>query len=206
MSPDWEKAEGVPINIFISGGRRGTVAPLVYGAYNWDHGVFLGATAASETTAANIGAVGDLRRDPFAMKPFCGYNMGDYFQHWLKMGDRLGSKAPHFFYVNWFRKSPGGRWLWPGCGENCRALKWMCDRVEGKVEGRKTPIGILPKEGELDLGGLTVQPSDLAELMKMDPVTWNAELPHIEGHFRQFGDRLPARLIAQQRALAGRLG
>ncbi len=206
ISPDWEKPEGVPIDIFVFGGRRATVVPLVYEAYGWDHGVFLGATAASETTAANIGAVGKLRRDPFAMKPFCGYNMGDYFHHWLRMGDRLGSKAPRVFYVNWFRKSPEGRWLWPGYGENSRVLKWMCDRVEGKAAGRKTPIGILPAEGELDLRGLTVQPSDLAELMKVDPVAWKAELPQIDEHFRQFGDRLPDRLKAQQVALAERLG
>jgi phosphoenolpyruvate carboxykinase (GTP) len=205
ISPDWENPEGVPIDIFVFGGRRASVVPLVFEAYGWDHGVFLGATAASETTAANIGAVGNLRRDPFAMKPFCGYNMGDYFQHWLRMGDRLGSKAPRLFYVNWFRKSPEGRWLWPGYGENIRALKWMCDRVEGKAVGRKTPIGILPQEGELDLGGLTVQPSDLAELMKVDRVAWKAELPNIDEHFRQFGDRLPGRLKAQQDALAERL-
>jgi len=206
ISPDWEKLEGVPIDIFVFGGRRASVVPLVHEAYNWDHGVFMGSTAASETTAANIGAVGNLRRDPFAMKPFCGYNMGDYFQHWFDMGDRLGAKAPRIFYVNWFRKSPEGKWLWPGYSENSRVLKWMCERVEGKVEGRRTPIGILPKDGELDLKGLSIPAPDLAELMKVDAAAWKAELPDIDKHFKQFGERLPARLNAQLKALKERLG
>ena len=135
---------GVPIDIFIFGGRRSSVVPLVYEAFSWDHGVFLGATAASETTFANIGEVGSLRRDPFAMKPFCSYNMGDYFQHWLNMGDRLGSKAPRIFYVNWFRKNHDGRFLWPGFSDNSRALKWMCERIDGKVGAKKSAIGLLP--------------------------------------------------------------
>jgi phosphoenolpyruvate carboxykinase (GTP) len=206
ISPDWEKREGVPIDIFIFGGRRASVVPLVHEAYNWDHGVFMGSTAASETTAANIGAVGNLRRDPFAMTPFCGYNMGDYFQHWFERGDALGAKAPRIFYVNWFRKSPEGKWLWPGYGENSRVLKWMCDRVAGKAEGRKTPIGLLPKEGELDLTGLPIAAQDLAELMRVDAAAWKAELPDIDRHFKQFGDRLPARLNAQLNALKERLG
>ena len=206
ISPDWEKREGVPIDIFIFGGRRASVVPLVHEAYNWDHGVFMGSTAASETTAANIGAVGNLRRDPFAMTPFCGYNMGDYFQHWFERGDALGAKAPRIFYVNWFRKSPEGKWLWPGYGENSRVLKWMCDRVAGKAEGRKTPIGLLPKEGELDLTGLPIAAQDLAELMRVDAAAWKAELPDIDRHFKQFGDRLPARLNAQLKASKERLG
>ena len=206
ISPDWEKPEGVPIDIFIFGGRRASVAPLVHEAYDWDHGVFLGATAASETTAANIGAVGNLRRDPFAMKPFCGYNMGDYFAHWLAMGDRLGKNAPRIFYVNWFRKSPSGKFLWPGYGENSRVLKWMCDRVAGRVEGRPTPIGILPREEELDLQGLSLPHDDLAEILHVDPAAWKAELPDVEKHFAQFGDRLPQRLAAQLQRLRERLG
>ncbi len=206
ISPDWEKPEGVPIDIFIFGGRRAAVAPLVHEAYDWDHGVFLGATAASETTAANIGAVGNLRRDPFAMKPFCGYNMGDYFGHWLAMGDRLGKNAPRIFYVNWFRKGSSGKFLWPGFGENSRVLKWMCDRVMGRVEGRRTPIGILPREEELDMQGLSLPHDDLAELLRVDPNAWKAELPDIEKHFAQFGDRLPGRLTAQLKRLGERLG
>ena len=206
ISPDWEKPEGVPIDIFIFGGRRSSVVPLVFEAYDWDHGVFLGATASSETTAANIGAVGKLRRDPFAMTPFCGYNMGDYFQHWLNMGDRLGSKAPRIFYVNWFRKGPDGHWLWPGFGENSRALKWMIDRLEGKVPGRKTAIGILPAEGELDLRGLNIPNEDVAELLKVDNAVWRAEVPDIAEFFAKFGKRLPARMLRQLEALKERLG
>lgn len=206
ISPDWEKPQGVPIDIFLFGGRRATVVPLVTEAYGWDHGVFLGATAASETTAANIGAVGNLRRDPFAMKPFCGYNMADYFQHWFDMGDRLGDNRPHIFYVNWFRKSPDGRWLWPGFGDNSRALKWMCDRVEGKVGARETPIGLLPREEDLDLTGLDIAQEDIQELLKVDADTWRAEVPDIEQHLAQFGGRLPERLRKQFVAFKKRLG
>ncbi|HSO60092.1 MAG TPA: phosphoenolpyruvate carboxykinase (GTP) [Desulfobacterales bacterium] len=206
ISPDWEKLEGVPIDIFIFGGRRASVVPLVHEAFNWDHGVFMGSTAASETTAANIGAVGNLRRDPFAMTPFCGYNMGDYFQHWFSMGDKLGAKAPRIFYVNWFRKSPEGKWLWPGYSENSRVLKWMCDRVSGKVGARETPIGLLPQEGELDLTGLSIPAQDFAELMRVDVQAFKAEVPDVEKHFNRFGDRLPARLAAQLKLLVQRLG
>ncbi|MCH7912756.1 MAG: phosphoenolpyruvate carboxykinase (GTP), partial [Deltaproteobacteria bacterium] len=203
---DWEKPGGVPIDIFIFGGRRASVMPLVTEAFNWDHGVFLGATAASETTAAVIGTVGALRRDPFAMMPFCGYNMADYFRHWLDMGQNLGSKAPRIFYVNWFRKSPEGKWLWPGFGENSRVLKWMCERVEGKVDARKTPIGLLPNEGDIDLTGLTIPPGDIKELLKVNPEPWKAEVPDIEKFFARFGNRLPERLKKQLRELAVRLG
>ena len=202
---DWEKPEGVPIDIFIFGGRRADVVPLVNEAYDFDHGVFLGATASSETTAANIGAVGNLRRDPFAMQPFCGYNMGDYFQHWLDMGDKLGDKAPKIFYVNWFRKTADGRWLWPGFGENSRVLKWMCDRVEGKVDAVKTPIGLLPKKENLDLKGLSISATDMEELLKVDIDSWKKEIPDIEKHFAQFGDRLPVRLKKQLEELSKRL-
>jgi phosphoenolpyruvate carboxykinase (GTP) len=205
ISPDWENPQGVPIDIFLFGGRRAGMVPLVTEAFDWDHGVFLGATASSETTAANIGAVGNLRRDPFAMQPFCGYNMADYFRHWLEMGDRLGSKAPRIFYVNWFRKSPEGKWLWPGYGENSRVLKWMCERIEGKVEARQTPIGLLPLEGGLDLTGLQIAPDNIVELLRVDPAMWQAEVPDIERHFSQFGDRLPQRLRAQIDQLAARL-
>ncbi|MFA6032314.1 MAG: phosphoenolpyruvate carboxykinase (GTP) [Myxococcota bacterium] len=206
ICPDWEKREGVPIDIFIFGGRRAGVVPLVTESYNWDHGVFMGATAGSETTAANIGAVGNLRRDPFAMLPFCGYNMGDYFGHWLAMGDRLGPKAPKIFYVNWFRKTAEGKWLWPGFGDNSRVLKWMCDRVAGKAGARETPIGLLPNEGDLDMRGLDIQGSDMKELLRVDTAAWRNELGDIEKHFAQFGDRLPARLAAQLGDLKKRLG
>jgi phosphoenolpyruvate carboxykinase (GTP) len=207
ICPDWEKPEGVPIDIFIFGGRRTSVVPLVHEAYNWDHGVFMGATAASETTAANIGAVGNLRRDPFAMKPFCGYNMGDYFQHWLNMGDKLGDKAPRIFYVNWFRKTSDGKWLWPGYSENSRVLKWMCDRVDGKVGAEQTPIGLLPRQEDLDLTGLEAKWHEyLPELLRIDVAAWKAELPDIEQHFAQFGNRMPARLKKQLEELRARLG
>ncbi|MEN8262952.1 MAG: phosphoenolpyruvate carboxykinase (GTP) [Nitrospirota bacterium] len=203
---DWEKPEGVPIDIFIFGGRRSTVVPLVHEAYNWDHGVFLGSTAASETTAANIGAVGNLRRDPFAMKPFCGYNMGDYFKHWFDMGDKLADKAPKMFYVNWFRKSDDGKFLWPGFSDNSRVLKWMCDRVDGKVGAKETPIGLVPNEGDLDTDGLGISSDDVNELMRVDADAWKADIPDIENHFSTFGDRLPERLKKQLQEFIERLG
>ena len=206
ICPDWEKPEGVPIDIFVFGGRRASVMPIVHEAFSWDHGVFMGATASSETTAANIGAVGNLRRDPFAMQPFCGYNMADYFGHWLTMGDRFGKHAPRIFYVNWFRKSPEGRWLWPGFGENSRVLKWMCERVEGKIGALETPIGFMPAKGDLDLAGLAVSPTDLKELFRVDPSAWKAEAADIERHFARFGDRLPGRLRKQLDDLRKRLG
>jgi phosphoenolpyruvate carboxykinase (GTP) len=206
ICPDWEDPQGVPIDIFIFGGRRSSVVPLVTEAFDWDHGVFLGATAASETTAANIGAIGNLRRDPFAMKPFCGYNMGDYFQHWFDMGDRLGDKAPRIFYVNWFRKSEDGKFLWPGFSENSRVLKWMCERLDGKAGSVETPIGILPSEDALDLSGLDIPQENVRELMKVDIEQWRAELPDIENHFSVFGGRLPRRLATQLEGLRSRLG
>jgi len=205
ICPDWEKPEGVPIDIFIFGGRRAGVAPLVTEAFDWDHGVFMGATAASETTAANIGAVGNLRRDPFAMKPFCGYNMADYFQHWFYMGDRLGNKAPRIFYVNWFRKSSDGKWLWPGFGENSRVLKWMCDRVDGRARARTTAIGYLPLDRDLDLRGLEIPSENIRELLHVDTAAWLREVPDIEQHFAQFGTRLPERLVRQLENFTSRL-
>jgi len=206
ICPDWEDPEGVPIDIFIFGGRRSSVVPLVTEAFSWDHGVFLGATAASETTSANIGVVGNLRRDPFAMKPFLGYHMGDYFQHWLAMGDRLGPKAPRIFYVNWFRKSAEGKFLWPGFSDNSRPLKWMCERVDGTVGAKETPIGLMPKDGDLDLSGLDIPAGNREELMDVDLREWKAEVPDIEKHFALFGNRLPARLTKQLEAMKKRLG
>ncbi len=202
---DRENPEGVPIDIFIFGGRRSSVVPLVFEAYSWDHGVFLGATAASETTSANIGAIGNLRRDPFAMKPFCGYHMGDYFQHWFGMGERLNVKAPRIFYVNWFRKSAEGRFLWPGFGENSRVLKWMCERVDGKIGARETPIGLMPKDGDFDLEGLNISAANMKALMDVDLAAWKTELPDIERHFAQFGNRLPERLRKQLEEFKKRL-
>lgn len=206
ICPDWEDPEGVPIDIFVFGGRRASVVPLVFEARDWDHGVFIGSTAASETTSANIGAVGNLRRDPFAMKPFCGYNMGDYFQHWLDMGDRLGPKAPKIFHVNWFRKTDDGRWLWPGFGENSRVLKWMCERLDDKADGVETPIGFVPAKGSLDLTGLDISDADMDELLNVDMDAWKAELPDIRQHYEQFGDKLPDRLKVQLEELVKRLG
>ncbi len=206
ICPDWEDPEGVPIDIFIFGGRRSSVVPLVTEAFSWDHGVFMGATAASETTSANIGAVGNLRRDPFAMKPFVAYHMGDYFQHWLAMGDRLGAKAPRIFYVNWFRKSAEGKFLWPGFSDNSRALKWMCERVDGKLGARETPIGLMPKDGDLDLSGLDIEKENIKALMDVDLKEWKAEVPDLEKHFAVFGNRLPARLKKEFEEFKKRLG
>ena len=205
ISPDWEDPAGVPIDIIIFGGRRSTLVPLVCEAYNWDHGVYMGAAAASETTAAIIGTVGSLRRDPFAMLPFCGYNMADYFAHWFAMGDRLGDKAPRIFYANWFRRERDGRFIWPGFGENARVLKWMCDRVAGIACGVRTPIGLLPKESELDMAGLNVPADDMEELLRVDVAGWCDEVREARGFFAQFGRRLPGRLSAQLEELEKRL-
>jgi len=205
ISPDWETPEGLPIDIFIFGGRRSGVVPLVAEAFDWDHGVFMGATAASEPTAAILDNVG-IRYDPFAMLPFCGYNMADYFQHWFDMGDKLKKKAPKIFYVNWFRKSSDGKFLWPGFRENSRALKWMCERVDDKVGAKKTPIGYLPNDNDLDLKGLTISQENIKELLRVDAEAWKLEIPKMEKFFSQFGDRLPKRLRNQFAELKNRLG
>ena len=206
IAPEWEDPAGVPIDAMLFGGRRSTVVPLVHEAFDWRHGVFLGSIMASETTAAAAGQVGKLRRDPFAMLPFCGYHMADYFGHWLKIGERAGAKLPKVFYVNWFRKDADGRWLWPGFGENSRVLAWVFGRCAGTAEARETPIGLLPAEGALDLDGLDVPPQDLAELLRVDEAEWRAELPSIHEHFGKFGDKLPDELRAQLAALEQRLG
>jgi phosphoenolpyruvate carboxykinase (GTP) len=205
ISPDWETPQGLPIDIIIFGGRRSGVVPLVTEAFDWDHGVFMGATAASEPTAAILDNVG-IRYDPFAMLPFCGYNMGDYFQHWFDMGDKLKSQAPKIFYVNWFRKSTDGKFLWPGFGENSRALKWMCDRVDGKAGAKKTPIGYLPNDSDLDLRGLNIPPQDIKQILDVDVEAWKLEIPKMEKFFSQFGDRFPQRLRNQFNDLRTRLG
>ena len=205
ICPDWENPDGVPIDIFVFGGRRASVVPLVTEAFDWDHGVFMGATAASETTAANIGAVGNLRRDPFAMQPFCGYNMGDYFQHWFDMGDRLGAKAPRIFYVNWFRKTADGKWLWPGFGENSRVLKWMCERVD-RHGGASRRRSAMCRPRDLDLAGLDIAAGESQRAAARGRGRLEGRVPDIEKHFAQFGDRLPARLAAQVGALRGEVG
>ncbi len=203
---DWEDPDGVPIDIFVFGGRRSALVPLVSQAFDWDHGVYMGATAASEATAAALDVKKAIRRDPMAMLPFCGYHIGDYWQHWFNMGDKLGAKAPAIFYVNWFRKSPEGKWLWPGFGENARVLKWMCERVEGKVGAVETPVGNVPAAEDLDVSGLKIAAGDLAELLRIDQDGWKGELPEIEDYLHKAGDRLPERMKAQLAALKKRLG
>ncbi len=207
IAPDWEDPRGVPIDIILFGGRRTTTVPLVTEARSWKHGVFLGSIMGSELTAAAFGVVGTLRRDPMAMLPFCGYNMGDYFAHWLRMGGRTSpEKLPRMYYVNWFRKSDDGRWLWPGFGENIRVLKWMVERLEGRAGAVDTPIGFVPTMDALDLTGLSIQPQDLDLLLKVDPADWNKELADIERHYDSFGNRLPAALREELAALGRRLG
>jgi phosphoenolpyruvate carboxykinase (GTP) len=206
MAPEWEDPAGVPIDAFLFGGRRSTVVPLVHEAFDWEHGVFLGATMASETTAAAAGAVGKLRRDPFAMLPFCGYNMGDYFAYWLAIGrEHDRTKLPRIFYVNWFRKGSDGHFLWPGFGENSRILEWVFRRCQGRAEAVDTPIGRLPAPGSLNLDGATVSPEALDELLRVDPAEWRDELPSIREHLATFGDELPDELHRQLEALEARL-
>jgi phosphoenolpyruvate carboxykinase (GTP) len=205
ICPDWQKPEGVPIDILIFGGRRSSVVPLVTEARDWDHGVYMGATCASEPTAAALGLKQELRRDPFAMLPFCGYNMADYWSHWFAMGDRLGDKAPKIFFVNWFRKSSEGKFLWPGYGDNSRVLKWMCERVDGKADAHETPVGLMPVESDLDLAGLDVPAAALKELLTVDVAAWQSEIPELETYMAQFGARLPKRMSAQLEQLKQRL-
>ncbi len=205
IDPDWENPDGVPMSAFIFGGRRSSVVPLVYEAFNWTHGIFMGSTMASETTAAAAGAVGKLRRDPFAMLPFCGYHMGDYFKHWLEMGEALGENAPRIFCVNWFRKDAQGNWLWPGFGENSRVLKWICERVEGKADAVETPIGLVPTRESLDLEGLDIPESQVEELLAVRAEDWLPEAPQIREFYAQFGDRLPNVLAAELDAFEKRL-
>ncbi len=201
IDPLWESPEGVPISAIIFGGRRAHLTPLVYQSFSWEHGVFIGATLSSETTAASTGATGQLRRDPFAMLPFCGYNMGDYFQHWLDMGARM-DPSPPIFHVNWFRKSTSGGWLWPGFGDNVRVLKWIFERVSGQNNATSSPIGYLPKQDSLDTSGLSVP---LTELFAIDKAAWLEEARSIHTHFAQFGAHLPKALHAEALALEQRL-
>lgn len=206
IAPEWEDPAGVPIDAILFGGRRSSVVPLVHQAFDWQHGVFLGSIMASETTAAAQGAVGKLRRDPFAMLPFCGYNMADYFAHWLRIGRATDpEKLPKIFYVNWFRKDAEGRYLWPGYGENSRVLEWVFRRVRGEGEAVATPIGYVPAPGAIDTTGLDITPEAMAELLRVDVDEWKAEIPDIERHFAVFGDRLPHELRDELEALAKRL-
>ncbi|MCC7253349.1 phosphoenolpyruvate carboxykinase (GTP) [Hyphomicrobium sp.] len=206
IAKEWEDPAGVPIDAILFGGRRASVVPLVSEALSWRHGTFLGSIMASEKTAAAAGKVGELRRDPMAMLPFCGYHMGDYFQHWITVGEKGGSKMPKIFYVNWFRKSPEGKFLWPGYAENSRVLKWIFERCEGTAGAVDTPIGKLPAEGALDLNGLNIAPGALSELLRVDRDGWRTELPSIREHFATFGAKLPAALNEELDALGQRLG
>jgi len=205
IAPEWEDPKGVPIDAILFGGRRAGVVPLVTESFDWQHGTFLGATASSETTAAAAGAVGQLRRDPMAMLPFCGYNMGDYFAHYLKVGQRAGAKLPKIFYVNWFRLDDKGRFLWPGYGENSRVLKWVFERVEGKAGAVDTPIGRLPRPQDLDLCGLDISAADMQTLLNVDIDGWLKEVPLVAEHFAKFGARMPEGLKQELNKLEARL-
>jgi phosphoenolpyruvate carboxykinase (GTP) len=196
ISPRWQDPQGVPISAIVFGGRRARLAPLVFESRDWAHGVFLGATMGSETTAAATGQVGVVRRDPMAMLPFCGYNMGDYFSHWLRMGRAL-ARPPAVFHVNWFRTDERGRFIWPGFGENLRVLLWMIDRVRGRGAAAETPIGLVPADSALDWDGLGLGASERQALLRVDRGEWAAELPEIRAFFDRFGDRLPPELSAR---------
>lgn len=205
LADDWFEQDGVPLDAILFGGRRATNIPLVAQSLSWQHGVFVGATISSEKTAAQEGTVGELRRDPFAMLPFCGYNMADYWGHWLEVGEKLGDKAPKIFQVNWFRKGADGRFLWPGFGDNSRVIDWVIRSVEGEHEGRRTAIGTLPAAGELNLSGIESVESELDELFAIDPASWLAECDLTEEFFAQFGDRVPAALQTELSELRARL-
>ena len=197
VSSEFDKGAGVPISAIIFGGRRAKCAPLVYQSKNWVNGVFVGSTMASETTAAAAGAVGVVRRDPMAMLPFCGYNMGDYFAHWLEMGEKLGDKAPKIFNVNWFRTDDDGNFVWPGFGDNMRVLNWIIDRCEGKADAVETPIGYVPRPEDIDLTDLDMDIETLKSILKVDKDVWEKEAAEIEEHYKKFGDKLPGALREQ---------
>lgn len=206
IAPEWQDPSGVPISAILFGGRRRTTVPLVTQAFDWDHGVFLGSIMASETTAAAGGAVGKLRFDPMAMLPFCGYNMADYFTHWLKIGTKTSAnKLPQIFFVNWFRRDTDGRFLWPGYGENSRVLKWVFERLSGNAVAHKTAIGYLPAANSLDVSGLNINPADLESITSLDTAGWREAVPQIREHFATFGDRLPAKLTSSLDSLESSL-
>jgi phosphoenolpyruvate carboxykinase (GTP) len=205
LDPDVEKGEGVPISAIIFGGRRSDTMPLVFQALDWVHGVYVGATMASETTAAATGAVGQVRRDPMAMLPFCGYSMGNYFRHWLEIGPRL-KNPPLIFHVNWFRKGADGKFLWPGFGENMRALKWIIDRCEGQGGGAETEIGIIPRPDDFDLEELDVTRETMRELFSIKPDEWKKELEGQSKFFKTLEPDMPERLLAEREKVAQRFG
>jgi phosphoenolpyruvate carboxykinase (GTP) len=206
IAPEWENAAGVPISAIFFGGRRKTTVPLVVQSRDWEHGVFLGATLSSETTAAATGQVGIVRRDPFAMLPFIGYHVGDYLQHWLTLGKQADpSKLPKIFYVNWFRRGADGKFLWPGYGENSRVIKWAIEQIEGADGAVSTLIGLAPKPGSLDVEGLDVSHDDIQTVLHVDSDEWRQEVPLIEEWFAKIGEKLPAQLVAQLEELKSRL-
>jgi phosphoenolpyruvate carboxykinase (GTP) len=207
IAPEWEDPEGVPISAILFGGRRSTVVPLVTEAFDWEHGVFMGSIMASETTAAQAGAVGHLRHDPFAMLPFCGYNMADYFSHWLKIGTLTeADKLPKLFYVNWFRKGDDGKFLWPGYGENSRVLEWVFERCAGRGDAVSSPIGFLPAPGALPTAGLDIDPTALDELLEVDVEGWRGDLDSIRAFYDKLGQDMPAGLLEELGQLEKRLG
>ena len=205
IAPSWEDPAGVPISAILFGGRRATTVPLVAEALSWEHGVFLGSVMSSEKTAAAAGTVGQVRRDPFAMLPFCGYNFGDYFQHWLDIGDHPGANLPKLFYVNWFRKNDDGNFIWPGFGENARVLKWVLERIGGTTEAVETAIGMVPKPEDLDVSGLDLKPGELQTLLAVNEDEWKSELTLIEEHYESIGERLPDQMRVQLTRLSERL-
>jgi phosphoenolpyruvate carboxykinase (GTP) len=207
IADDWESPRGVPISAILFGGRRASAVPLVTEAFDWRHGVFLASNVASEGTAAAENKIGQLRRDPFAMLPFCGYNMGDYFAHWLKLGAGADpAKLPKLYFVNWFRKDADGRFVWPGYGDNSRVLKWIVERLEGETGARDTAIGRVPEDGALDVEGLGLATGALDLLLEVDPAVWREEAALIASHYGKFADRLPAGLWEEHAALVERLG
>jgi phosphoenolpyruvate carboxykinase (GTP) len=205
IASNWEDPEGVAMDAFLFGGRRAMVVPLVTEGFDWPHGVFMGSIMGSEKTVAAAGGLGELRFDPFAMLPFCGYNMADYFAHWLRIGRREGAELPKIFMVNWFRKDAEGNYIWPGFGENSRVLAWIFRRCDGEAEAVETPIGLVPAEDAIDTEGLGLRPGAMTELLKVDPEEWGAQLPQIRQHFAQFGDDLPDELRDQLEQLESRL-
>jgi phosphoenolpyruvate carboxykinase (GTP) len=205
IAPEWEDPAGVPISAILFGGRRATNVPLVTESFDWQHGVFLGSIMSSEKTAAAAGTVGELRFDPFAMLPFCGYNMGDYFAHWLRIGEREGAQLPRLYWVNWFRKDEDGKFLWPGFGDNSRVLKWILERLDGTADAVETPIGRVPTPGAIDTTGLSIDDETMAKLLAVDADSWRAEVPELEAHYATFGEQLPDQLRDQLTQLQKRL-